>query len=232
MIIPVGDMNPRRTVPFVNYALLLANIAVFVYEVVYIRPSVEGYEGYIGAYTLRPDRWQDLKTLFTSMFMHGDIAHLAGNMLFLWIAGDNVEDRLGHFPYLVFYLVAGLAGAAAHILFALTYAPSMADVPTLGASGAISGVMGAYLAFFPGSKIKFVLWLIIFVRTFTLPSWGAIGFWIASQVFMARNQMDGIDKGESALVAVFAHLGGFAFGLVFAILVRMVAKKPASRSRD
>ena len=240
MIIPVGDMNPRRTVPFVNYALLLANIAVFVYEVMYVRPrgdppsdeQVNAFNAYIGTYALQPDRWQDLKTLFTSMFMHGDIAHLAGNMLFLWIVGDNVEDRLGHVPYLVFYGVAGLAGAAAHILFALTYAPSMAGVPTLGASGAISGVMGAYLAFFPGSKIKFILWLIIFIRPFTLPSWGAIGFWVATQVFMARNQMDGIDKGESALVAVFAHLGGFAFGLAFAILVRMIGRKPARKSQD
>ena len=178
MIIPVGDINPRRTTPVVNYLLLLANIGVFVYEVLYLRSNVEAFEGYIGTYALRPDRWQDGKTLFTSMFMHGDIAHLAGNMLFLWIAGDNVEDRLGHVPYLVFYLVAGLVGAAAHVAFALLYAPSMAAVPTLGASGAISGVLGAYLAFFPGSKIKFVLWLIIFIRPFTLPSWGAIGFWV------------------------------------------------------
>jgi membrane associated rhomboid family serine protease len=232
MIIPVGDMNPRRTVPFINYLLLLANIAVFVYEVVYIRPQQEVWEGYISTWTLRPDRWQDLKTLFSSMFMHGDIAHLAGNMLFLWIAGDNVEDRLGHVPYLVFYLAAGAAGAAAHVLYALTYAPSMAAVPTLGASGAISGVMGAYLAFFPGSKIKFILWLVVFIRPFTLPSWGAIGFWIASQLLMARNQWDGIEGKETAMVAVFAHLGGFAFGFVLAVLVRMLGKKPARRSAD
>jgi membrane associated rhomboid family serine protease len=232
MIIPVGDINPRRTTPVVNYLLLLANIGVFIYEVVYLRSNVEAFEGYIGTYALRPDRWQDGKTLFTSMFMHGDIAHLAGNMLFLWIAGDNVEDRLGHVPYLVFYLVAGLVGAAAHVAFALLYAPSMAAVPTLGASGAISGVLGAYLAFFPGSKIKFILWLIIFVRPFTLPSWGAIGFWVVSQIFMARNQMDGIDKGESAMVAVFAHLGGFAFGLVFAAAVRMFGKAPQRKSSN
>lgn len=240
MIIPVGDMNPRRTVPFVNYALLLANIAVFVYEVIYLRPrgeqatdeQIKAFNGYISTYALQPDRWQDLKTLFTSMFMHGDIAHLAGNMLFLWIVGDNVEDRLGHLPYLSFYLVAGLAGAAAHILFALIYAPSMADVPTLGASGAISGVMGAYLVFFPGSKIKFFLWLIIFIRRFTLPSWGVIGFWVASQVFMARDQWDGRQGNESAQVAVFAHLGGFAFGLAFAILLRVFGRKPARKSSD
>jgi membrane associated rhomboid family serine protease len=166
------------------------------------------------------------------MFMHGDIAHLAGNMLFLWIAGDNVEDRLGHVPYLVFYLAAGAAGAAAHVLYALTYAPSMATVPTLGASGAISGVMGAYLAFFPGSKIKFILWLVVFIRPFTLPSWGAIGFWIASQLLMARNQWDGIEGKETAMVAVFAHLGGFAFGFALAVFVRMLGKKPARRSAD
>ncbi len=230
MIIPVGDMNPRRSTPFINYLFLAANTAIFVWEVMYVRPDPDAYDSYIAARTLRPDRWQDVTTLFTSMFMHGDLLHLAGNMLFLWIAGDNVEDRLGHLPYLFFYLAAGLAGSAAHVLYAMAFAPTMMAVPTLGASGAISGVMGAYLAFFPGSKIKFILWLVIFIRPFTLPSWGAIGFWIGSQVLMARNQMDGIAKGEEMMVAVFAHLGGFAFGFVLALLVRLFGKKPARKA--
>lgn len=186
----------------------------------------------VDTYALYPNRWQDFKTLITSMFMHGDYLHLLGNMLFLWIAGDNVEDRLGHVPYLIFYLAAGLAGAAAHIVMATGPLASMAAVPTVGASGAISGVMGAYLVFFPTSKIKFVLWLIIFVRAFTLPSWGAIGFWILSQILMARHQLDGLSRGEAVQVAVFAHLGGFAFGCAVAVLARMFGKAPRKKTTD
>ncbi len=230
MIIPVGDINPRRTFPFVNVTLILANVAAFVY-VFYLRPP-ETVEPTVIAYALKPDEWRDVKTLFTSMFLHGGIDHLLGNMLFLWIAGDNVEDRLGHGAYLLFYLAAGLAGSAAHIVMALGPLSSMAGVPTVGASGAISGVLGAYLAFFPSSKIKFVLWLIIFVRGFTLPSWGAIGLWMASQLLIARHQLDGLAQGETAMVAVFAHLGGFAFGFAAAVFLRIFGASGGRRGRE
>jgi len=230
LIIPVGDLNKRRTTPFINYLLILANVVVFVY--VYFLIPRDRVEPTVISYALKPSHWTDLRTLFTSMFLHGGWAHLIGNMLFLWIAGDNVEDRLGHLPYLVFYLLAGVAGSAAHVFMAVSVMPSMADVPTVGASGAISGVMGAYLVFFPTSKIRFILWLIIFVRGFTLPSWGAIGFWIASQILMASHQLDGIAKDETAMVAVFAHLGGFAFGFGAAILVRMFGKNRPQKHED
>ncbi|MBI3856198.1 MAG: rhomboid family intramembrane serine protease, partial [Planctomycetes bacterium] len=147
---------------------------------------------------------------------------------FLYIAGDNVEDRLGHLAYLVFYLLAGLAGAAAHIVYS-THFGSGAGTPTVGASGAISGVMGAYLIFFPRAQIKFMIWLIIFIRYFTLPSWGVIGFWVASQGMMAWSQWHGKAEKEAAMVAVFAHLGGFAFGAVVALGVRMFGKAPKKR---
>jgi membrane associated rhomboid family serine protease len=223
MIIPVGDIVRRRTTPYINYLLMLLNVVAFASY--FLRP--ETAEGVISNYALVPSKWQDLKTFVTSMFLHGDLVHLLGNLLFLYIAGDNVEDRLGHVPYLIFYLLAGIAGAAAHVAYAMVYAPSMSAVPTVGASGAISGVMGAYLVFFPRSQIKFVLWLIIFVRSFTLPTWGAVGFWIASQIYMARNQMDGIADKETQMVAVFAHLGGFAFGLAVGVLARLFGKTPS-----
>src|SRR5262249_32265576 len=105
-------------------------------------------------------------------------------------------------------------------------------VPTIGASGAISGVMGAYLVFFPRAQIKFMIWLIIFVRFFTLPSWGVISFWVVSQVIMARNQWHGVAEKGAAMVAVFAHLGGFAFGFVVALFVRMFGKAPKRQQRD
>jgi len=224
MIIPVGDVNPRRTVPFINYLLILANVAVFFSYA--FRPEPQ-FSRTLCTYGLIPGRWQ-VWTIFTSMFLHADLVHLLGNMLFLWIAGDNVEDRLGHLAYLVFYLAAGTAGAAAHIL---TARGDMAGIPTVGASGAISGVMGAYLVFFPSSKIRFALWLFVFLRFFTLPSWGAIGLWVASQLLMARHQMDGLQTGEARAVAVLAHLGGFAFGLAVALYLRIFGPRPPRRRK-
>lgn len=223
MIIPVGDKNPLRTTPFVTWALIAANVAISFYYMLY-RP--ERTEAIIHEYALRPDQWTKLQTLLTSMFLHGDLVHLLGNMLFLYIVGDNVEDRVGHVPFLVFYLLAGVAGSAAHVVYALEFARGSAGIPTVGASGAISGMMGAYLVFFPGGKIKFMLWLILFIRYFTLPAWGAIGFWIASQIIMARDQFRGLAQGDAQRVAVFAHLGGFAFGFAVALLVRLFGKPP------
>ncbi len=220
MIVPVGDVTPRRTVPFINYLLILANVVVFF---LYCFPVLRD-EAILARYALRPsgEAW---RTIFTSMFLHANIEHLLGNMLFLWIAGDNVEDVLGHLPYLVFYLVCGLGGSLVH----LAVAP-MAGKYTVGASGAISGVMGAYLVFFPASKIRFALWLIIFIRFFTLPSWGAIGLWVAMQLVMARHQLSGT-AGQAAAVAVFAHLGGFAFGFGAAALLRLTGRVKARPAR-
>lgn len=223
MIIPVGDKNPLRTTPFVTWSLIAVNVAISFYYMIY-KPQM--YEPILNEYALRPDQWRDIKTTFTSMFLHGDPLHLLGNMLFLYIVGDNVEDRVGHAAFTVFYLVAGVAGSAAHAYYALRFAPGSAGIPTVGASGAISGMMGAYLVFFPGGKIKFMIWLVIFIRYFTLPAWGAIGFWIASQIMMARDQFNGLAQGETQKVAVFAHLGGFAFGFAVAALVRLFGKPP------
>lgn len=229
MIIPVGDKNPLRTTPFVTWALIFANVGISFYYMLY-RP--DRYEPILNEYALRPDQWQNLKTQITSMFLHGDLLHLFGNMLFLYIVGDNVEDRVGHLPYLFFYLAAGIAGSAAHAYYALRFSPASAGIPTVGASGAISGMMGAYLVFFPGGKIKFMIWLILFIRYFTLPAWGAIGFWIAGQLAMARDQYNGLAKGETQMVAVFAHLGGFAFGFAVAALVRLFGKPPKKPSSE
>ncbi|HZE98907.1 MAG TPA: rhomboid family intramembrane serine protease [Planctomycetota bacterium] len=225
MILPVGDLNKTRTVAIINWLLIAANCAIF--AAYYFRP--ERAESVFINYAMVPDQWT-WKTILTSMFLHGDPAHLLGNMLFLYIAGDNVEDRLGHLSYLIFYLAAGIAGGMTHVVYATQFG-SGAGIPTVGASGAISGVMGAYLIFFPKSQIRFILWLLIFVRTFTLPSWGVIGFWIISQVMMARSQWHGTAEKEAAMVAVFAHLGGFAFGAIVGIFARM-SGKPPKRGRD
>jgi len=227
MIIPIGDVQKTRHTAWINWLLIAANCIIFAS---YAFRGQEYYVTTINTYGYLPNEWQNVKTLFTSMFLHGDPAHLFFNMLCLYIAGDNVEDRLGHLGYLFFYLIAGVAGAAAHVVFTTQYG-SGGDVRCIGASGAISGVMGAFLILYPRVQIKFMIWLIIFVRFFTLPSWGVIGFWVFSQVLMARSQWDGTAKKEAAMIAVFAHLGGFAFGMVVAIFVRMFGKEP-KKSRD
>src|ERR1043165_4182543 len=138
MIIPIGDVAKTKHTAWINWLLIFANCAIFAW---YFRP--DRYETVISNHAMVPHQWQNWKTLFTSMFLHGDIVHLLGNMLFLYIAGDNVEDRLGHLQYLVFYILAGLAGSAARIVFTTQFG-SGGGIPTIGASGAISGVMGAY----------------------------------------------------------------------------------------
>jgi membrane associated rhomboid family serine protease len=226
IILPVGDVQKTRHTAWINWLLIAANCIIFASY--WFKP--ESRDAVYINYAMVPDHWQNWKTLFTSMFLHGDPLHLLGNMLFLYIAGDNVEDRLGHLAYLVFYILAGLAGAVAHIIFTTQFGSGGA-IPTIGASGAISGVMGAYLVLFPRVQIKFMIWLIIFVRFFTLPSWGVITFWVATQVLMARSHWDGTVKKDAAMIAVFAHLGGFVFGMVVAIFVRMFGKEP-KKSRD
>lgn len=226
MILPVGDLGKTRRAPFINWLLIAANCIIF--AMYWFRPDVP-VEQVFSTYALVPDHWTP-KTILTSMFLHGDPTHLLGNMLFLYIAGDNVEDRLGHLAYLVFYLLAGVAGAVAHIVWSTQFGGG-GGVQTVGASGAIAGVMGAYLVFFPGIQVRFILWLIIFVRTFTLPSWGVIGGWAVWQVIMARDQWRHTAEKDTAMIAVFAHLGGFAFGMIVALAARMFGKEP-KRKRD
>lgn len=223
MILPVGDLGKTRKFAWINWALIAANCIIFASY--WFKP--ERIEPILINYALVPEHWE-WKTLLTSMFLHGDPMHLLGNMLFLYIAGDNVEDRLGHLRYLVFYLLAGVVGGMTHIVYATQFSGGGA-IPTVGASGAISGVMGAYLILFPGTQIRFIVWLLIFVRSFTLPSWGVLGLWAASQVLMARNQWNQVAEKEAAMVAVFAHLGGFAFGMIVGIGARLFIKPPKRR---
>jgi membrane associated rhomboid family serine protease len=223
MILPVGDLGKTRTFAWINWAIIAANCIIF--ATYGLNP--ERRDAVFVSYAMVPDQWT-WKTIFTSMFLHGDIMHLLGNMLFLYIAGDNVEDRLGHLAYLTFYLLAGVTGAMAHMVYA-THFGGGGGIATVGASGAIAGVMGAYLIFFPNIQIRFILWLLIFVRTFTLPSWGVLGFWVASQILMARSQWQGTAEKEMAMIAVFAHIGGFVFGMIVAIGARLFGKSPKRR---
>jgi membrane associated rhomboid family serine protease len=245
--IPISDdPSDRRSFPFVNYALILANIAVFVYELV---KGPAFTDCLTRAYALLPD---DIVhdtmhatgcsisepapvyiTLFTAMFLHAGLLHVGGNMIYLWAFGDNVEDRLGHFWYLIFYLMCGLVASAAQIAFS-EYA-GQGNVLNLGASGAIAGVLGAYLVFFPGSKVRTIVFVGIFITLARLSAFIVIGFFILLQLLDAYIEIMNIGNGQVSSgggVAFFAHIGGFFFGLIIALLVRLAGggRMPARSS--
>src|SRR5687768_16959543 len=206
MFLPFKDLNPTRTVPFVTYLLIAANIIGYIYESLLIRQSgevaiVAGYG--LVATRLLTDPLGEAFTIFTSMFMHGGLAHLAGNLLYLYIFGDNVEDSLGHGRYLGFYLLAGIGAAMTQILTGID-----SPIPMVGASGAIAGVLGAYIVLFPRAPILGILFF--FVLTF--PAWFVIGVWFVFQNVLPAMATLGPRSGGG--VAFFAHIGGFVAGLL------------------
>ena len=199
---PFRDHNPSGRMPFVTMALILANVVAFLLTY----PGASGYDLSRLYYWwgVRSDRifaGLGLETLITHMFLHGSWMHLIGNMLFLWIYGDNLEEKFGHFGFVVFYLACGLAAAFAQMLLSAD-----GDVPMVGASGAIAGVMGGYLLLFPRARVDVLVIFIVFFKVFTLPAWGLLGFWIVSQFAYG---MIGVDDA----VAYWAHAGGFVAGL-------------------
>ncbi len=206
-MLPLRDHLPTRTVPFVNYAIIAANVVVFLMQLTGTLGPNAGEQ-----WMLHPALvWQDpvggVETIFTSMFMHGGLAHIGGNMLFLWIFGDNVEDAMGHVRYLVFYLVGGLCAAAAQIA-----AGPLSMVPMLGASGAISAVLAAYVFLYPRSPITVlnpvpILWL-FWGLFLLLPAWIVIG------LFFLVNLWSALTQSAQGGVAFMAHVGGFIGGAV------------------
>jgi membrane associated rhomboid family serine protease len=207
LMLPIGDDNSgRRTVPLVTYALIVLNVLFFLVE-------MAGGDAFIMKWAFVPSRFlanpvADFPTLFTSMFMHAGWVHLGGNMLYLWIFGDNVEDRFGHLKFLIFYLFCGLA--ATFVQMAVN--PS-SDVPNLGASGAIAGVLGAYILMFPQGRVRVMQGQ----GVIQVPALIMIGFWIALQLFSGFGSLG---TGDTGGVAYMAHIGGFAAGLVLAFLFR------------
>ena len=240
MFIPVGDDNrDRKITPLVNYLLLIVNILVFIFlqdyardeQFVYTYSTVpleiltgtdiagsHGFEnpitGEISYITLGKSDMPVYFTLLTSMFMHGGWAHLLGNMLYLWICGDNIENDLGHLRYLIFYLLCGIIAALSHV-FSTYYLGQNLYIPSLGASGAISGVLGGYLLMHPRRKMH--VW--IFFGIVSLPAIIVVGLWF---VFQIVNSMGSLGGQEGSGVAYAAHIGGFIAGLV---LVKMFAQK-------
>jgi membrane associated rhomboid family serine protease len=216
MFIPLKDLNPRRSYPFVNTTLLLVNVATFLYTATL---PVHAQKVFILANATIPARVPSAFSghtsfelaflpLLTSMFLHSGLAHIAGNMLFLWIFGDNVEDYFGHIGYLFFYLVCGLVAGLLHVFFNFH---SM--LPALGASGAISGVMGAYAFLYPRARVL----TLVFIFLVPLPALLILGLWFAMQFLEG---ITSLGSGVAGGVAWWAHVGGFLTGLLVAMVSR------------
>jgi membrane associated rhomboid family serine protease len=219
-MIPIKDDNPTRTFPIVNYALIAINVAVFFYQATLppralkafvlhnatvpmrIPAALEGYLGFKMAFY----------PMFTSMFLHAGLLHLLGNMLFLYVFGDNIEDAFGHVGYLIFYIFCGMGSSVIHVLFNWH-----SSLPAIGASGAISGVMGAYAVLYPRARVL----MLFFVFLIPIPAILVLGYWFVLQF------LEGIgESGASAAggVAWWAHIGGFLIGVLIALMVK---KMPA-----
>lgn len=199
---PLRDSQPSEGVPVVTLLVVVANLLVFLYQI-----SLSDFElnHFVAHYAVIPAQL-NLSTLLTSQFLHGGWMHLLGNMWFLWIFGDNIEDILGHGNYLFFYLLCGLVGSLAHVVF-----NGSSTVPALGASGAISGIMGAYLVKFPASQVTT---LIFFFLTVEIPALFMIGYWFLTQIFSGVGSL-ATTSAQSGGTAWFAHIGGFLCGLFF-----------------
>lgn len=202
---PIRDHNPSEGTPFVTWALIAANITIYLMTL----PGSPGEEWWVrnALYPGAIMQGELLTGLVTHMFLHAGLLHLGGNMLFLWIFGDNLEEQMGHVGFLLFYLAAGLAAAGTQMWF-----DPYSTIPMVGASGAIAGVMGGYLLLFPRAKVDVLAIFIIFFKVFTLPAWVMLGIWFAIQLFGGFSVAS--DQGG---VAYWAHAGGFAAGIILAL---------------
>ena len=213
-MIPYQDLNRTRHFPVVTLAIIALNLAAFAVEL-----SLRGPEAtaFLYRYAVIPDEFRighnlpisagpaPFATLFTGLFLHGGFLHLFGNMLYLWIFGDNVEDRMGPFRFLIFYLVCGILAFLAQI-----YSNFDSRIPSLGASGAIAGVLASYLVQFPRARVKVLVPVFYFLRTVILPAWLVLGGWLLLQIVAVRFSPVGATGG----VAYYAHIGGFVAGLL------------------
>jgi membrane associated rhomboid family serine protease len=234
-MIPIGDdPGPRRLTPVVTVTLLAINVAVFVYQLT-LGSAVEGLWRSAGVVPLEYARGTDLPptaplgihytTLLTAMFLHGGFLHIASNMLFLWIYGDNVEDRLGHVRFLIFYLLCGLGASAAHLFFNWG-----SPIPSIGASGAIAGVLAGYIVMFPSASIRTLLFIGPFITMTRVPAFILIGFWFVTQLFSGVASI-GDAAEQTSGIAFWAHVGGFVVGLPLVLLMRRSERAPTYAAR-
>lgn len=225
MFLPLKDDNPTNTFPFVTVGVILANCFVFYHQLTLSLPAGQKfvfqwgaipYQIVYGEVLYGPGLFPPVLTLFSSMFLHGGFLHLIGNMLYLWIFGNNIEDTLGHFRFLIFYLLVGLSAALVQVL-----SDPQSTTPMIGASGAVAGILGAYLLLFPQARILTLMFIFIFIRMIRIPALIVLGFWFLVQLLS-------ITSGYETGVAFFAHIGGFVAGL---ILVKVFQPQKARRRK-
>jgi len=221
MFIPLRDENPTRRFPVITVSLIILNVGIFLFQAI----SPQGLEHYVqrmGVVPYEITHFQTLAegvrlspplTLFAAMFLHGSLFHVLGNMLFLWIFGNNVEDFLGPFRFVLFYLLSGLGASFFQVLFS----PN-SRVPMIGASGAIAGVLGAYLLLYPTARVLTLVFLFVFVRVIAIPAAYVLGFWFVLQI---------LNVGLGGGVAWFAHIGGFLIGMALIKLFGRRRQGPA-----
>lgn len=216
-MLPLRDDQPTFSTPFVTYFLIALNLIIYLLQSQLSQQDPRSVAILIGQFGVVPVRELGLLTgvpvfspllallpMFTSMFLHGSWAHVIGNMWMLWIFGDNIEDYLGHFRYLVFYLLCGVAAAFTHIVF-----NAASRAPTVGASGAIAGVMGAYLVLYPRARVR--TWPLFIVQ---LPAWLVLGFWAATEFVSGAATSLGTGPQLAGGIAFWAHVGGFVVGIL------------------
>ena len=226
-MIPLRDLNPTRTTPVVNYLIIALNVLAFLWELsfgsnidrvlfnVAFIPARFWIPGYLVP---------NLVTIFVSMFLHGGFMHIASNMLYLWIFGDNIEDRLGHGRYLIFYLVCGFGATLSHAFF-----NASSRVPSIGASGAIAGVLGAYLILYPRAKVTTLIPIFVIVTVRDIPAVFLLGFWFVLQLFSGVGSLGATGAEQSGGVAYFAHIGGFVLGMI--LIGLFGGRRPPPRPR-
>ncbi len=228
---PIRDDTPRFSTPFITYFIIALNVVVFLYELSIGAQSQRALNAFVAEFGVVPRHETAVLTgqtaltpaaaflpILTSMFLHGGWLHIVGNMWVLWIFGDNIEDYLGHFKYLLFYLVSGVVAALVHIALNLN-----SRIPTVGASGAIAGVMGAYIVLYPRAKVLTLVFLIVFITFWWLPAWLFLGYWFLIQFLggLATNIAE--TSQSSGGVAVWAHVGGFLAGV---LLIKLIPARP------
>jgi len=219
-MIPLRDENPTRTTPLITYALIALNVIVFIFQTL-LGPVNETF---VYQFALIPSQITSnlsigsLTDIFTSMFMHAGLAHILGNMLYLWIFGDNVEDAMGKTKFIFFYLIGGAVASLVHII-----TNPFSAIPTVGASGAIAAVLGAYLVLYPRQRVVTLIPLGFYMRVTLLPASLVLGAWFLLQFFQGVLSLGGPDVGG---VAFWAHIGGFASGVVLAKILAKSRPQP------
>jgi membrane associated rhomboid family serine protease len=231
-VFPLNDDNPTNSKAYVNYTLILLNVLIFIYELSLTPPQLERF---FQLYAVIPKELTasfsgitvnqpvpEVLTLITSQFLHGGFAHIFGNMLFLWIFGNNIEDQLGHLKYLIFYLACGALAALSQWFFS-----TQSTLPSLGASGAIAGILGAYVLRFPHARVRTLIFLGPFITFPRIPAIFFLGIWFFQQALYGVASLNvpsniGMENGG---VAYFAHIGGFVFGAILGPLLGLFSSK-------